>query len=179
MTRSRHARDPLRLDYQSPVPLHAQVERLLREMIAQPKYQQGELLPDEVSLSRRLGISRSTVRAGINRLMYDGLLKRKRGVGTSVNSRPVESGISQWPSFTHEMRRKGISVATFALKVRQTRSIAEVARALMIDASAKVLQLDRLRGWDGKPVVHFRSFLPPWLGLTGKEDFSQPLYEII
>src|SRR5256885_2139938 len=164
MTRSRHARDPLRLDYQSPVPLHAQVERLLREMIAQPKYQQGELLPDEVSLSRRLGISRSTVRAGINRLMYDGLLKRKRGVGTSVNSRPVESGISQWPSFTHEMRRKGIAVETFAVKVRQTCAPPPVAQALLIGVSAKVLQLDRLRGWDGKPVVHFRSFLPPWLG---------------
>ena len=53
------------------MPLHAQVERLLRDLIREPAYREGRLLPDEVTLARRLGVSRNTVRAGIARLAFD------------------------------------------------------------------------------------------------------------
>lgn len=170
---------PLRLDHRSRVPLHAQVESLLRDVIRQPNYQSGEMLPDEVTLARRLGISRNTLRAGIARLTYEGLLERKAGVGTRVASSPLESGIAEWRSFTHEMERKGIDVQTFAISIRSTSAPEAAARAMGIGPGRPVLRLDRLRGWDDRAVVHFRSYLHPRLGLTGQEDFARPLYEII
>jgi GntR family transcriptional regulator len=170
---------PLRLDHRSRVPLHAQVESLLRDVIRQPKYQTGQLLPDEVTLARQLGISRNTLRAGIARLSYEGLLERKAGVGTRVASRPLESGIAEWRSFTHEMERKGIVVQTFATNVRSVAAPELIARAMNVDTGRSILRLDRLRGWDDSPIVHFRSYLHPRLGLSGREDFVRPLYEII
>ena len=170
---------PLRLDHRSRVPLHVQVESLLRDVIRQPKYQSGELLPDEVTLARQLGISRNTLRAGIVRLTYEGLLERKAGVGTRVTSSPLESGLGEWRSFTHEMERKGIAVQTFSLSARSVNAPKAAARALGIEPGRSVLRLDRLRGWDGRPVVHFRSYLHPRLGLGGQEGFDRPLYEII
>lgn len=169
----------LRLDHHSRLPLHAQVEQLLRELIRRPEYQKGEFLPDEVTLSRQLGISRNTLRAGIARLVYDGLLERKAGVGTRCASRTLESGVGEWHSFTHEMERKGIVVETFSIDARMASATGDAARALKIPSGRSVLRLDRLRGWSGAPVVHFRSYLHPRLGLTGNEDFSRPLYEII
>jgi GntR family transcriptional regulator len=170
---------PLRLDHRSRVPLHVQAENVLRELIRRPEYQNGEFLPDEVTLARQLGVSRNTLRAASARLTQEGLLERKAGVGTRVVSRPVHSGLAAWHSFTREMAKRGVQVQTFALDVEQTEADAEVARALRIRPGTRVLRLDRLRGWDGEPVVHFRSWLHPRLGLTGNEDFARPLYEVI
>jgi GntR family transcriptional regulator len=170
---------PLRLDHRSRVPLHVQAENVVRELIRRPEYQNGEFLPDEVTLARQLGVSRNTLRAAITRLTYEGLLERKAGVGTRVASRPVHSGLAAWHSFTHEMEKKGVAVQTFALDVARPEADAQVARALRIRPGARVLRLERVRGWGGEPVVHFRSWLHPRLGLTGAEDFSKPLYEVI
>lgn len=169
----------LRLDHNSPVPLHAQVEQLLRAMIRRREYQEGSLLPDEVSLARRLGVSRATVRSGISRLVFEGLLERKAGVGTRVAPSPVQSGIGAWHSFTHEMERMGIAVQTFSIAAEMAATDEETAAALQLPPGTRVLRLDRVRGWDGEPVVHFRSWLHPRLDLTPETDFRDPLYAVI
>jgi GntR family transcriptional regulator len=170
----------MRLDHRSAVPLRAQVERLLRELIQEPVYRDGGLLPDEVTLAQRLGISRGTIRAGIARLVFEGRLERKAGIGTRVTTpRPFQSGIGAWHSFTHELERQGIQVETFSLEARHSQVTQEAAQALQVAPKTKLLRLDRLRGWTGQPVVHFRSWLHSRLGLTGTEDFSRPLYEIL
>jgi GntR family transcriptional regulator len=43
------------------VPLHLQIERMLRKLITSPPYSSGALLPDELTLADRLGVSRGTV----------------------------------------------------------------------------------------------------------------------
>ena len=161
------------------MPLHAQTEQLLRKLIQQREYADGGLLPDEVSLSRTLGISRNTLRAAITRLVAEGCLERKAGVGTRVIEPRVKSGVGAWHSFTREMEAKGIRVETFSIKVCSLAAPADVARSLQITAGTKILCVDRVRGWDSQPEVHFRSYLHPRLGLTEKSDFSQPLYELI
>jgi len=72
------------LEHGSAIPLHVQVEKMLRDLIRKPEYQNGALLPDEVTLAMKLGISRGTIRAGIGKLVFEGLLQRKAGVGTRV-----------------------------------------------------------------------------------------------
>ena len=43
----------------------------------------------------------------------------------------------------------------------------------------KILKLERLRGNPEFPFVYFISYFNPRIGLTGNEDFSRPLYEIL
>jgi len=169
----------LRLDHDSPVPLHAQVERLLRDMIRRPEFQAGALLPDEISLARRLGVSRGTLRAGIAKLVYEGALERKAGVGTRVLPRHLESGIGAWRSLAREMERLGIKVETFHLDFRECIATQEAAQALQVEDGTLLKRLDRVRGWEGVPVVHSRSWFHTRLNLNGSEDFSRPLYEVI
>ena len=75
----------LRLDPNSTQPLHQQAEELLRTMIQQEEYKKGKLMPNEVELSKELNISRNTLRQAINRLVFEGLLIRKKGYGTTVH----------------------------------------------------------------------------------------------
>jgi GntR family transcriptional regulator len=168
-----------RLDQRSALPLHAQAEQALRDLITKPEYRDGGLLPDEVTLSRWLGISRNTLRAAIGRLVDEGRLERRAGVGTRVVEPQVSSGVGAWHSFTKEMEAKGIAVETYFIGAKMVEATAEVSRALQVPAGTRVLLLERVRGWAGHPEVAFRSWLHPRLGLTEKEDFSGPLYSLI
>lgn len=168
-----------RLNPGNPLPLHAQAEQWLRGLVKQREYREGGLLPDEVSLSRTLGISRNTLRAAIARLVSEGRLERKAGMGTRVVEPRIKSGAGAWHSFTREMEAKGIVVETFSIKASWLPAPVAAARALEIANETKVLCVDRVRGWDGQPEVHFRSYLHPRLGLTKESDFQQPLYELI
>ena len=169
----------LRLDQKSQLPLHIQAEKALRKLIQRPEFRAGRLLPDEISLSRSLGISRNTLRTAIGRLVSEGRLERKAGVGTRVIEPRVHSGVGAWQSFTREMEAKGIKVETYRVKVHELRPPREIASALQIDPDSQVFCLDRLRGWDGQPEVYFRSFLHPRLKLPMQADFQRPLYELI
>ena len=172
-------RQDLRLDPRSRLPLHAQAEELLRQLIQRQEYCDGGLLPGEVSLSRALGISRNTLRAALAPLVAEGRLERKAGVGTRAVKPRVKSGVGAWHSFTREMEAKGVRVETFSIEARMLSLPVEAARALQIAVGTTALCADRVRGWEGQPEVYFRSYLHPRLGLTEESDFHQPLYELI
>jgi GntR family transcriptional regulator len=169
----------LKLDHRSSTPLRAQVEQLLRDLVRQARYQRGALLPDEVTLATRLGISRGTVRSGISKLVFEGVLERKAGVGTRVSLRHAESGIRAWRSLTREMAAKGLKVKNFRLDYRLVTPSAEAAEALQLNSATRVWRLDRVRGWNGKPVLQSTSWFHPRLGLKGDEDFALPLYKTL
>jgi len=169
----------LRIDHSNGTPLHLQVENLVRKLIEKPNYQKGELLPKEVDLANQLGISRNTVRQAISKLVIEGVIERKKGVGTKVATQNISTQLKSWMSFTQEMKKKGIDVINYSIEVNTVLADKEVALSLQIKEGAEVLKLDRIRGDQNEPFVYFTSYLHPRIGLTGKEDFTRPLYEII
>lgn len=169
----------LKIDHNSFMPLHAQVEELLRNLIELPEYQNGMLLPSEVDLSKRLGISRNTLRQAINKLVTEGLIERKKGVGTKVSERSVLTHLENWHSFTQEMNEKGISFKNFEIQVDKVQLNEKISDFFQISQSEVVVKLARLRGTEDGPFVYFESFFHPRVGLTGNENFSQPLYDLL
>ena len=167
------------INHKSPVPLHIQAEDLLRKIIKSPKYSKGKYLPNEVELARQLAISRSTLRHAINKLVYDGLLVRKKGVGTKVNNNIISSKAVSWLSFSQEMAARKIPIKNFEKKLTWVKPDEEVANFFEIRANKKVLKLERLRGRPEGPFVYFISYFHPRIGITEKESFERPLYEIL
>jgi GntR family transcriptional regulator len=107
------------------------------------------------------------------------VLERKAGVGTRASDRHFDSGIRAWRSFTREMAANGITVQNFRLDYSPAAPSAEAARALQMISGAQVWRLDRVRGWNGKPVLQSTSWFHARLGLKGDEDFTAPLYETL
>ena len=169
----------LKIDHASPVPLHAQVEILLRQLIELPEYKNGGFLPKEVDLAKQLGISRNTLRQATNKLEYEGLLVRKKGVGTKVTQKTVTTHLQHWHSFTQEMNESGVRFQNYKLETDWIEADEKMASFFNIELNVKVLRLSRLRGNEDGPFVYFESFFHPRIGLTGKEDFSRPLYDIL
>ncbi|MEN0053613.1 MAG: GntR family transcriptional regulator [Mucilaginibacter sp.] len=169
----------LSIDHKSPIPLHLQAEELLRNIITDPQYADGKLLPNEVDLAKQLAISRTTLRQALNKLVYEGLLIRKKGIGTKVAGSPVSSKSNNWLSFSQEMNARGIPIRNFELHISWVNPEEPIANFFEINIAKKVLKLERLRGGTDGPFVYFVSYFHPRVGLTGDEDFKRPLYEIL
>ncbi|RNI22681.1 GntR family transcriptional regulator [Rufibacter latericius] len=167
------------INHGSAIPLHLQVEDLLRDLIKNPEYQEGKLLPNEVALAKQLGISRNTVRQATNKLVFERLLIRKKGVGTTVSKDNITTKLDKWSSFTHEMGEKGVTFRNYEIGVSLVDADDEIRRLFNITRKSKVVKLERLRGLDSGPVVLFISYFHPRVGLTGNEDFTQPLYDML
>lgn len=165
------------INHKSPLPLHVQVETMLRNLIEQPEYQNGKMFPNEVNIAKKLGISRNTVRQATNKLVYERLLLRKKGVGTTVAKNNITTKLNKWTSFTHEMDEKGVSFKNYTVKVSSVFPDKEIQQLFKIADGVKVIKLERLRGLDKGPIVYFISYFHPAAGLTEKEDYSHPLYE--
>jgi GntR family transcriptional regulator len=158
-----------------------QAENLLRKLIETEDYRNGKLLPNEIELSRQLSISRNTLRQAINKLVFEGLLVRKKGVGTKVVRKGVISGVKNWLSFSQEMKFMGIEVRNFELHISRKNMSEEIANFFnsASESARKSLVLERVRGKREYPFVYFISYFNPELPLTGEEDFNTPLYELL
>ncbi|MBO9595907.1 GntR family transcriptional regulator [Niabella pedocola] len=169
----------LSLDHKNHVPLHVQAEQLLRNLIKDPQFANGKLLPNEVDLAKQLAISRTTLRQALNKLVYDGLLIRKKGIGTRVAGTAVSSKSNNWLSFSQEMQTRGIPIKNYELHVSWVHPEEAIANFFQIAPDKKILKLERLRGRPEAPFVYFVSFFHPRIGLSGEEDFNTPLYEML
>ncbi len=168
-----------KIDHGSPIPLHTQVENLLRELIELPEYKNGKLLPKEVELAKRLGISRNTIRQATNKLKNENLLEGKKGVGTRTIKNTVSTRLANWVSFSSEMTSQGMHFQNYKIKVDWVAASGEIADMLRIQPGKEILRLERVRGSEDGPFVLFISYFHPRVGLTGHEDFSRHLYEIL
>lgn len=172
----------MRIDHNSGKPLHIQAEAILRKLIEEEEYKNGKMFPNEVELSAQLNISRNTLRQAINKLVFEGLLIRKKGVGTKVVKKGIVGGVKNWLSFSQEMRMLGIEIRNFELHVSQKKSSEEIANFFHFpeeEEGKRCIVLERLRGNKEYPFVYFISYFNPAIPLTGEENFTHPLYEIL
>lgn len=151
-------------------------------MIKSDEYKDGKFLPDEVTLSKQYNISRNTLRQAINKLVFEGLLIRRKGAGTRVVKKGIVSGVKNWRSFTQEMKMLGIEVKNFELHVGRKTPSDEISSFFFPSkerSEEKLFVLERLRGNKEYPFVYFISYFNPAIQFTGEENFSRPLYELL
>ena len=169
----------LKIDRSSPIPLHRQAEILLRDLITKEEYKEGKMLPNEVELSEQLRISRNTLRQSINTLVTEGLLIRKKGVGTRVAEKNIYSEATNWLSFSQEMKVLGVKIENFELHISKQGPTENARQFFEITDAVKILRLERLRGKENFPFVYFHSEFNPKIRMYGTENFTRPLYEIL
>ncbi len=169
----------LKIDHQSAVPLHKQAELILRKLIEKEEYVNGKLLPKETDLSEQLKISRNTLRQAISQLVTEGLLVRKKGVGTRVIEKRIFSESNNWLSFSQEMEVLNIDIHNFELSIKRQLPSKEAQAFFEVDDSEKLFKVQRLREKKDLPFVYFSSEFSPLIPFSETENFFRPLYEIL
>ncbi|KMY50724.1 GntR family transcriptional regulator [Peribacillus loiseleuriae] len=97
----------MELDFNNPIPLHAQLKNILEDQILQGYYK--DKIPSERELMDMYSVSRSTVREAVSILVREGILEKRHGKGTFVSLKPVQEWLKMI-SFTETTKNMGIKL---------------------------------------------------------------------
>jgi GntR family transcriptional regulator len=139
----------------SPVPFYYQLEEGIRALIREGGLNPGDMLPSEMTLATQFGVSRITVRQALKNLTNEGLLVRKRAVGTSV-AYPriiVPIAIDRLTGLTQTMAQYGMKVRSEVLEQILVQASGEVMRELKMTHTDMVVMIRRVRTVNNIPLV--------------------------
>lgn len=167
------------LDRSGPVPLYFQVSRRLEDAIRSGEIPPGARLENEIEISRRLRLSRPTVRHAIQTLVNKGLLVRRRGVGTQVVQGRVTRAV-ELTSLYEDLENAHHRPATLVLTHELQPASETTAEALGVATGTEVLFLRRVRSTDGVPVAVLENYLPhEFADITAAQLTERGLYQIL
>lgn len=140
----------------------ARAEQALSNLLAKGGYRAGDRLPPEPELARQLGISRATLREVLRTFEAQGLIVRRRGVGTFVNAPPVsvETGLEVLESLDQILSRRGTRAPARDIAIRQSTADPKSAARLDIPVGSPVIVITRTRLVDGIPVTWHLDVIP-------------------
>ncbi len=164
------------IDRNSSVPLYQQIADPLEQAIISGAVSPGQLIEDEISMARRLEVSRPTARRSLQELVNRGLLTRRRGVGTRVTPSQIHRPL-ELSSLNDDLISAGYKPSTRVLSYEVIEAGPEEAQMLGLKEGDGVLLSSRLRSVDGQPLAILTNHLPLDLAPTWKEMQDYGLYE--
>ena len=169
----------LDLDRAGPVPLYYQIASRLEKAIRDQTLPAGARLENEVALAGRLGLSRPTIRRAIQELVDQGLLVRRRGIGTQVVHGKVTRNV-ELTSLYEDLERSGRQPETSVLSVEVVPADERAADALGVELGSDVVHIARLRSADGVPLAILDNVLPEaFADLTLESLEKHGLYQLL
>lgn len=142
------------------VPLHVQIERVLRGRVESGEWETGRAIPTEMELVRQFRVSRATIRAALEALARDGLIVRHRGRGSFVPPGALRPPLM--PTITNLVL--GYQVQIKVVTVESARAPAHVAEALGVERGSPVKRFVRLELADGAPLAVAINYMGEDLG---------------
>ena len=153
------------VDKNSPLPLYVQLRDTLRAGVESGEYPAGSQLPTEQELGRRYGLGRATVRSALDLLLRDGVIEKRRGVGTFVRAPRRSFSFEPLLSLTGFLQGLGIATSNRLLKSGWVKADAALAARARTALGARLGTVLRLRSALGQPVALEHSY------------FSAPVFE--
>jgi GntR family transcriptional regulator len=154
-------------------PLYLQVKDMLIQRIAVGAWKPGAAIPNEIELSRELGISVGTVRKALDEMESEHLISRRQGRGTFVID---QTSNEQAVRFNNIRDADGIRIAseTASCTIGSASANETEARLLQLRGGEPVLRLQRVRTHNNVPLMVEDSTVPQarFPGLAQESDVS-------
>jgi GntR family transcriptional regulator len=158
-------RRALASDQKTSLPVYYQLYITLRRMIHEGELAPGALMPAEPALSEQFGVSRVTLRRTFQMLEREGLILRRRSLGTFVADRKTAPDNIQGP--LNNLVTLGVETAAETLSFEpHTPLPAYAAVSLSLPAETLTTHVRRLRRHDGKPFSLTSIYVLERLGVT-------------
>lgn len=169
------------IDKNSPVPMYYQIMSQLREMILEGEYAVNSLLPPERELVEMYQVSRMTIRQAILELVNEGILVRRKGVGTFIAPPKLEQPLSSLTSFTEDMAQRGMKAGARIISFKETLPDPTTRKTLELSAEDTVIECVRLRLADEEPMALETTMLVASIcpGLQRDDLENQSLYKVL
>ena len=165
------------IDRSGKTPLYHQVATKFELAIRDGSLPAGTRIENEVSLAQRLNLSRPTLRRAIQSLVDDGLVVRRRGIGSQVVHGKVIRGL-ELSSLSDDINKNGAQPSTTVVHFEHLPATRHVAERLGIAVGEKVSYSIRIRYSDDVPVAILHNWIPASIGaITEAQLAKSGLYE--
>jgi DNA-binding GntR family transcriptional regulator len=152
----------------------------LRRRLAEGVWSAGDRLPSEPALAKDLGVSRVSIRAALAHLEGEGLVNRRHGAGTYVNSvRPLVRSLHLNVGSDELIRSGGRVPGLSEMAWQQEGADEEVADRLAVKVGAPIVHLYRVRTSDGAPVTISHDYFAASLLPEQPFTLGPSLYEFL
>lgn len=134
---------------------YEEIASILRQRINNGTYSEGEKLPDQVALAQEFDVSRMTLKKSLDILAMEGLLFRKRGVGTFVIKSALWNGedskVDEYTGLSKQFPNKNVKskIITFDIQFPPEK----IKAFLMLEDNQPVYYIERLRIIDDNPYI--------------------------
>lgn len=142
------------INEESGIPLYYQIKELIKKKIDNGEWKGGDKIPNELEMAENLQVSRSTIRQAILDLVNEGILTRKKGVGTFV-AKPKYEG-----NFIHFAYPDELGTKHILLSKKMIEGSTAKLKQLNLSENEKVYEIIRLRYFYDEVAAIEKSYVP-------------------
>lgn len=156
-----------------PLPLYHQLEQALRARVTGGEFRPGDLLPSEERICEHYGVSRITVRRALDALIAQGLIIKRRGVGSFVAEPRVGARSIKLKGSLDEFLSGAGVMEPDHLSLNRDARHPKAAEILNLPEDAPLTCIKLLSRIDGDPTAYLEIYFPHEVGRQLEEaDFQ-------
>ena len=131
------------------LPAYQRIQSAIRKRIESGELQPGDAVPSERDLAKTHRVSLMTARHALAFLEREGLVERRRGIGTFVA--PPKIHFNKLMSYTEQMAARTLTAGSKVLFAKIVDNENEAAARLSLPPTSSIIKLERLRHASDEP----------------------------
>ncbi len=139
------------------LPAYQRIQSVIRKRIDSGQLQPGDPVPSERDLAKTHHVSLMTARHALAFLEREGLVERRRGIGTFVA--PPKIHFNKLMSYTEQMAARTLTASAQVLFAAIVDNENEAAARLSLPPTSAIIKLERLRHAAGEPFAFETCYL--------------------
>src|SRR5437870_13026311 len=120
------------------VPAYQRIQSAIRKRIDSGQLQPGDAVASERDLAKIHQVSLMTARHALASLEHDGVVERRRGIGTFVAAPKIH--FNKLMSYTEQMAARSLTAASRVLSLKAIETEPEVAARLSLPADEPLIE---------------------------------------
>ena len=133
----------------SAIPAYQRIQSTIQKRIDAGQLRPGDPVSSERDLAKLHNVSLMTARHALASLEREGIVERRRGVGTFVSAPKIH--FNKLMSYTEQMAARSLVAASKIIYAKMIDSEPDVAARLSLPATGQMIKLERLRHASDEP----------------------------
>jgi GntR family transcriptional regulator len=131
------------------MPAYQRIQGAIRKRIDAGQLRPGDAVASERDLAKIHQVSLMTARHALASLEREGIVERRRGIGTFVAAPKIH--FNKLMSYTEQMASRSLIAASKVLFAKVSENESEAAARLSLPPTSRVIKLERVRHAGGEP----------------------------
>jgi GntR family transcriptional regulator len=131
------------------LPAYQRIQGAIRKRIDVGQLRPGDAVASERDLAKIHQVSLMTARHALASLEREGIVERRRGIGTFVAAPKIH--FNKLMSYTEQMASRSLTAASRVLFAKVSENESEAAARLSLPPTSSVIKLERVRHAGGEP----------------------------